>query len=553
MGKDWYKGCTSSRIWRLNHLYFINSKSDGVIRFKLNWAQEELVTHLWTRNQILKARQLGLSTVVQLLMLDSCLFNENFRAGIIDKTINDAEEKLHRLKQTYQWMLEAPSYTRKDHVEDPEDREEIRKYAKTFACGGEKLTDKAAEISVQKADFANGSQIRIGVNLRGSSLNLLHVSEFGYVSHNFPKRAIDIIQGGLNTVPKDQIIIMESTHEGGKYGENYRMVKQAMEAQNRRLDFTDYKFFFFPWHKQEEYSLPDSKLDTSELLDYWQELEAAGCHLSDAQKRWYLSQSRIFGALIKREYPSTPEEALSNPASGAIYGKQMDALRAAGKLAAVFEADDEHPLYISWDLGSKDATAMWLFQPGGDGRFYVLDYYAAARQRLQHYLDVSRKWEGKYGQMVRRHILPHDARQVKLGQELSVEAQLNKADCQTVVLPVTNDIWTGIYAVRDLIGHCVFHERCGREIVVDSEVYMSGIDALENYKTGGVGASGVERSEPLHDACSHGADAFRYFAEALALGVISRTGVRAPELKHQSWNTSTDTRLARAKGTPSWW
>lgn len=26
------------------------------------------------------------------------------------------------------------------------------------------------------------------------------------------------------------VVIMESTHEGGRYGENYRLMKEAMEA-----------------------------------------------------------------------------------------------------------------------------------------------------------------------------------------------------------------------------------------------------------------------------------------------------------------------------------
>ena len=553
MGKDWYEGCWRSAEWRLNHLYFINSKSDGVVRFRMNWAQDELFHRLWTRNQVLKARQLGMSTFTAMLMLDCCLFRANFEAGIIDKTLPDAREKLRKIKLAYEWMLNPPVAMGRDHVDDEGDREEIAKYALGIAKGKLDGAARAAEISAEKADFANGSKIRIGTNLRGGTMNLLHVSEFGYVARAFPQRADDILQGGLNTVPKDQIVIMESTHEGGKYGENYRLVKAAMEAQGRELDDTDFRFFFFPWWKQAEYSLPRSKADTSELNDYWHELEKRGIELSDAQKRWYASQCKVFGALIKREYPSTPEEALSNPASGAIYAAQIEALRAAGKIAAEFEADDLHPLYISWDLGGSDYTAMWLFQPGGDGKYYVLDYFCASGQKIPFYVQKAQQWERQYGQLIARHILPHDARQERLESVASVERQLRAAGFKTSVLPRVKNTWDGIFATRDVLGHCVFHERCSREVVVETEVYMSGVDALENYKTGGVGSNGVERSEPLHDACSHGADAFRYFAEAIAAGIVSREGARAQERMEPLVATRQEVEKNVTLGRPAWW
>ena len=535
-------------------MYWINSKSDGVVRFRMNWAQEEVFRRLHTRNQILKARQLGISTFTAMLMLDSCLFRMNFEAGIIDKTLGDAREKMRKIKQAFEWMLNPPLYAGRDHVEDDGDRREIAAYAAAVARGkpGEV---RAADISTDKADFGSGSKIRIGTNLRGATLNMLHVSEFGYVARAFPKRADDILQGALNAVPKDQLVIMESTHEGGKYGENYRLVRNAMEAQGRgELDETDYRFFFFPWHGQKEYCLEGSTLDTSEYADYWVELEKRGVELTEGQKRWYVSQARTFGPLIKREYPSTPEEALSNPASGAIYAAQIERLRAEGKVGAEFEADDLHPLYVSWDLGGNDYTAMWLVQPGGDGKYYVLDYFCASGQKVGFYVRHVQEWEREYGQVVARHLLPHDARQERLESAASLEKQLAGAGFRVSVLPRVANVWNGIYATRDLLGHCVFHERCGRAVMVETEVYMSGIDALENYKTGGVGSNGMERSEPLHDACSHGADAFRYFAEGVAAGYVSREGARRVEaLGALRGGERGEGRRGLAAGAPSWW
>lgn len=78
--------------WRLNNLYYITDKDGREVRFAMNWAQERLFDELHYLNILLKARQLGMSTFVQLYMLDACMFNSNIRAGTIAHTREDAED-----------------------------------------------------------------------------------------------------------------------------------------------------------------------------------------------------------------------------------------------------------------------------------------------------------------------------------------------------------------------------------------------------------------------------------------------------------------------------
>ena len=87
----------SDRVWRLNHLYWIINKEGKMQRFQLNWAQRRLHEQLWYRNDILKARQLGISTYVAMLMLDMSLFRPNFHCGIIDKTLVDGTGKIGKI------------------------------------------------------------------------------------------------------------------------------------------------------------------------------------------------------------------------------------------------------------------------------------------------------------------------------------------------------------------------------------------------------------------------------------------------------------------------
>ena len=62
-------------LWRLNNLYKITNKDGKQLHFKMNWAQTQLYSNIWYNNVILKARQLGMSTLITLMLLDRCFWN----------------------------------------------------------------------------------------------------------------------------------------------------------------------------------------------------------------------------------------------------------------------------------------------------------------------------------------------------------------------------------------------------------------------------------------------------------------------------------------------
>src|SRR5271167_3474196 len=84
-------GHCAQRLWRLNNLYIITDKGGRRVTFTMNSAQEALYHAMHRQNVILKARQRGFTTFIQLLMLDACLFNSDVRAGTIAHTLPDAE------------------------------------------------------------------------------------------------------------------------------------------------------------------------------------------------------------------------------------------------------------------------------------------------------------------------------------------------------------------------------------------------------------------------------------------------------------------------------
>ena len=170
---------------RLNSLYYIVDKAGKKTKFRLNWAQEELYKNMWYCNVILKARQLGLSTFVGLLFLDRCLFNDNVSAGIIAHTREDAEKLFKRIKFSYDNLP--------DFIKDER---------------------KATTDSARELQFSNGSYLRVGTSMRGSTLQYLHISEFGKICAKFPEKAQEIITGSLNTLASGQYVFIESTAEG---------------------------------------------------------------------------------------------------------------------------------------------------------------------------------------------------------------------------------------------------------------------------------------------------------------------------------------------------
>lgn len=506
---------------RLSSLYWIVDKDGKPCRFKMNWAQRELHNNIHRRNNILKVRQLGISTYVAMLILDTCLFTPNFKAGIVDKSLKDAEAKLQKIKFAFE---------RLDGL--PEDFDSLpageQQFAKEVAEVGRMVKEWNAGVnfSKQSVTFPNGSEITVGSSLRGGTLQLLHVSELGYVACHDPMRANEILTGSLNTVGKGCRVIMESTHEGGRYGVNYEQIMAAMDNIGKDLSPLDFKFFFFPWWKHPEYRLENKPHPTAEQVKYFAGLERAlDVKLTDGQKAWYIAMQRVQRSKMQQEYPSTPDEALNPIMDGTIYSKEISSLHETGKLKAEFEPDPHRPIYACWDFGIGDYMSIWWVQPDGRGNHLVLDNYTAHQMPLSHYIGVLAQHDALWHRCA-ACIVPHDGAKRTLELEPQ-DAALTKAGYAVTRVPRTSDLWASVDNTRELLRRCVFHQRCSEPTNCEGVKYLAGVDALMNYRMGGSGVNGNLAQTPLHDQCSHAADALRCYADAIKRGLI------APEM---GWN-----------------
>jgi len=201
--------------------------------------QRTLLNDLHEFNVILKSRQLGCTSFIQIFMLDQCLFNSNVRAGTIAHRLEDARTIFRdRVKLVY------------DHLPD------WLKKARPI------IRDSADEL-----EFSNNSSIRVATSMRSGTLQLLHVSEFGSLCSQYPDKAREVITGSLNTLQAGSVCFVESTADGCE-GAFYDMCEAARTKQRLGAHLTplDFKIHFYPWFKEPGYELDAAGVTIEEPL-----------------------------------------------------------------------------------------------------------------------------------------------------------------------------------------------------------------------------------------------------------------------------------------------
>lgn len=520
-------------FWRLNNLYWIQGlNEEGKVqkmKFRMNAVQQLYYWNQWWRDVILKSRQHGISTLKVLQQLDRCIFNKDQQCGIIDKTDVDAKKKLKKALYAY------------DHLDDPED-------PKTSHLGaGIKEKIRIVTSNEHELSFTNNSGIVSGTSLRGDTLSDLWISELGYIAYFNKQKAEEIKSGSLNTIHRSARLTIESTHEGGKLGLNYEMIKIAMEAPEEMTPL-DMKFHFFGWFEDPKntLALPASGnlSPTKDQKEYFTALlDDDDICLTEEQKHWYIKTELIQKGAMKKEHPSTAEEAFSAVIRGAIYGKEMSKLR-KNKRIINFEVDRRYPLWVFYDCGQTDHFSMGLLQFTGKD-IGVLDTFTWKGEDYMFYVAKSNEWEDKYG-FIHSHYLPHDGAAHQGAKRDSWEEAFLDAGLKRVnIVPRTPDVWIGIKHLRTLLPRFWIHkDNCSveREIGTafnDMEVIPSAITCLESYRTKPQETGARIQEMPVHDESSHTCDMFRTFAEAHARGMLegpsgvareSRKGIGGPQV-----------------------
>lgn len=465
---DWH-----SNKWRLNNLYWITDTNGIKKRFRLNWAQEQFLSQMHYLNVILKARQLGFTTLIQLYMLDQCLFHDNVHAGTIAHTREDAEAFFNgKVRFAY------------DNLDE-----------------GLRNRIPARQDSVRQLTFGNGSTLRIGTSLRSGTFQLLHVSEYGKLCAKFPEKAREVRTGAFNTVHAGQIIFVESTAEG-QGGDFYEMCQTAQMLERRKADLTamDFKFHFFPWWKHPGYALnPEGVIITSEMGDYFDRLaDEHAIVLTPRQRAWYVKKAAQQKGDMLREFPSTPDEAFAAAIEGAYFEREMARADLEGRICPL-PIQRGLPVETWWDLGMNDLMSIGFVQRDA-GWINVIDYYQNSGYGLAHYAQVLQNKQRKYEWVYGTHSWPHDGN-VKILDERGRRREEVMAELgyDVDIVPRTRDLGDSIEVTRVMLDKCRF----------DAERCEPLIRALRNYRREWDDNTATFKDRPRHDWASHPADMMR--------------------------------------------
>lgn len=464
--------------------YDIKDKRGIKVPFRMNPSQEEFIINRWLLDVVLKSRQKGFTTVIQLDMLDDCLFIPNISAGVIAHNLVDAKAFFRdKIKFAY------------DNLPEP-----FRKVR------------SAEQDSADSLRFNNGSSMRVGVSLRSGTLQRLHVSEYGKLCAKFPDRAEEVKTGAFNTVHVGQRITVESTAEG-RAGEFKRMCDRAQKLQQEGKDLTplDFKFHFSGWWSDETCRLsPEDAANVTipaEMMEYFAKIEAhpflaeKGVKLDREQRAWYVKKAEQQGDKMKQEFPSTPEEAFEASVEGAYFSTQMRKMRADGRICRIPVLGI--PIYTTWDLGVGDAMTICFWQDVGMER-RLIDYYENSGEGFEHYAKVlSGNAEGhahRKAYNYSEHFMPHDVEHRSLGKDAKSRKQhAEESGIKPVrVVPRIATEADGIEASRSYLPNVYIDEtRCQRLI-----------DCLDSYRKEWDEKLGTWKDKPLHDQFSHGYKAF---------------------------------------------
>lgn len=470
------------RNWRVNNLYSIIDENGKAVRFKPYATQQGLLDNVFRKNIILKGRQLRVTTAYCINWLDGAMFSKNTKIGIVAHTKHDAA-KIFREKIAYPYDTLPPA-----------------------------LQSPLKSRTQSEFKFENGSEISIGVSYRSGTLQVLHVTEYGYTCARQPLRADEVRTGGF-IAAQDGIIVVESTAMG-RAGTFAELCAGAQKGNQ-------WHFKFLPWYDEPRYVYAGDEAIAERRegeTDYLDELQAkVHRKFTQAQRHWWIANYRDYGEKMFQEFPSTAEEAFKLSTEGAYYGKQMlDAWR-TGRVTTI-PINPGIQVETWWDIGMGDSTAIWFVQRQGF-QILVVDYYENSGEGFPHYAKYCRDWAKEHGVSFSRHIGPHDLKNRQWMSE-TAETRIRAAAALGFVFELAAEmsIADGIDAVRRQLPMCAFDEsRCGK-----------GIQMLESYRKKWNAALACWHDYPLHDFASHGADAFRMGVIGLGAAPIILGSTRKP-------------------------
>jgi phage terminase large subunit len=197
--------------------------------------------------------------------------------------------------------------------------------------------------------------------------------------------------------------------------------------------------------------------------------------------------------LVQQEFYCSFAQAVS----GAVYGPQMAAVEAEGRVRPV-PHDPSRRVVTAWDIG-RGTTAI-LFAQAVHETIHLIDYAELQQDDLAAAVKLLQSKPYVYAG---RHIGPHDLEHEEWGAGRSRLATARQLGISFRVVPRTS-IDEGVHAARMLLPRCVFDEGRTAGLVACLQHYEREWDEVKK----------ILAVKPRADWTTHGSDAFRYLAMA---------------------------------------
>lgn len=291
----------------------IKTKSGTVVPFRLNDAQRKLYA-VAKRQQdagkpvrliILKARQLGFSTLTEGLIFHACATRRNVNALIVAHR-EDATANLFRMSKLFYDELPAPV---KPMLRASNAQELV------FENPSKLRSEREARPGLRsRIRCATAGGRGIG---RSDTLQCVHLSEYAFWPDGADGKA-STLAGILQAVPSlpGTMVVIESTANG--FEDFKERWDAAVAGEN------DFEPVFFAWFENPDYSMP--VVPGTEWTPEERDIKAA-YRLTDEQLQWrrWCIANNCGGSLdmFRQEYPASPGEAFLHSGTGVFDNEQI--------------------------------------------------------------------------------------------------------------------------------------------------------------------------------------------------------------------------------------
>lgn len=234
-------------------------------------------------------------------------------------------------------------------------------------------------------------------------------------------------------------------------------------------------------------------------------------------------RSKISEAKFQSEYMCS----FNTPVEGAYYGQIITKLYKKDQMLTNITPDPSLPVHTAWDLGMDDATSIWFFQQHRQ-EIRILNYFENSGEGLQFYARELERYSSLNDVTYGKHYFPHDVKVRELGSGRSrIETLRSLGIKATPVKRLAKG--DQIEAVRAVLPRCW----------MDTTNCHMGIEHLKGYRKDWDELKKVFKKQPVHDKCSHGADAFSTLSvgirEVRDLNATKRKEITEYKTKELDW------------------